>query len=207
MANVRAAAQSLADFYNGAEVYKSFETAAGFGLTADTFAADVMKGFSENGSSSGGSVVEEVEGEETEETIITTESAPESGERAPLEQQDKTPQTEDPTDVYVGIKAQKDAIQQQIDNLEDDARKGELQSQLTAIEKQEKEFEEKYKQQLDREVEEILQRTEQNFKEQVEDIIKREQAKLDAGKLPDGIRAQLETYRSRINEINSSAQE
>lgn len=166
-----------------------------------------MKGFSENGSSSGGSVVEEVEGEETEETIITTESAPESGERAPLEQQDKTPQTEDPTDVYVGIKAQKDAIQQQIDNLEDDARKGELQSQLTAIEKQEKEFEEKYKQQLDREVEEILQRTEQNFKEQVEDIIKREQAKLDAGKLPDGIRAQLETYRSRINEINSSAQE
>ena len=207
MANVRAAAQSLADFYNGAEVYKSFETAAGFGLTADTFAADVMKGFSENGSSSGGSVVEEVEGEETEETIITTESAPESGERAPLEQQDKTPQTEDPTDVYVGIKAQKDAIQQQIDNLEDDARKGELQSQLTAIEKQEKEFEEKYKQQLDREVEEILQRTEQNFKEQVEDIIKREQAKLDVGKLPDGIRAQLETYRSRINEINSSAQE
>ena len=40
---LRNATQDLSDFYNGQQIYKSFENAANFGLTADTFAVDVMK--------------------------------------------------------------------------------------------------------------------------------------------------------------------
>ena len=205
MANVRAAAQSLADFYNGPEVYKSFETAAGFGLTADTFAADVMKGFYENGTESSQAVEEVVE--DDVEVAPVNGGSTESNGGTSEEKTEAKPQTEASTETYENIKRSKDAIQKQIDELEADVVDDQLQTKLTEIEAEERKFEEQYKQQLDREVEDILQRTEQDLQSQVEEIIKREQAKIDAGQIPTSISSKFEEYRSKIEQANSSAQE
>ena len=97
--------------------------------------------------------------------------------------------------------------QKQIDELEADVVDDQLQTKLTEIEAEERKFEEQYKQQLDREVEDILQRTEQDLQSQVEEIIKREQAKIDAGQIPTSISSKFEEYRSKIEQANSSAQE
>lgn len=66
------AAKNLADFYNGAEVFKSFQTAAEFGITADTFAADVMGGFRSNTTPS------EIQGT-VNENPSTSEQTPQDG--------------------------------------------------------------------------------------------------------------------------------
>ena len=92
------ACNQLSDFYNGQQIYKSFETAANFGLKPDTFAVDVMKSMPELEQDQ--TVIDASEPAETPPTTETTTSggASDEGSGAPPQgepQSEETPGAEE----------------------------------------------------------------------------------------------------------------
>ena len=192
---VHAATQKLADFYNGAEVYKSFETAAGFGLTADTFAADVMKGFYSN-------TVEEAR-EDAQSRVVQSEVEPTSptAKSSPTTVQQK-PSTEID---YDAVKKEREELKQKIDEQKgkdlDDAGKLDLQMAEEQLEKMDRELDAylaEIMNTLDNKVKQIVDSADASFSQQADQIISELESKIGSQGYPADLGNKISMYRDAI---------
>ena len=205
MQAVRAASQNLADFYNGAEVYKAFETAAEFGLTADTFGADVMKGFYENGDDS--AVVETTDSSDVAEGENPT---PQPDEIQPQPQTQDVPATTseegkmDSKSLYARIQADREQIEGEIAKARENGQPDpeNAQERLQEIEKEEEKLLEQLKVALDEQVQSMLADKESSLEQQYVELVNRAKLELgiDSTEMPESVRKVVSEYEKKLRD-------
>lgn len=201
MAGLVAATQNLSDFYNGAEVFKSFNTAAEFGLTADTFAADVMKGFYENTDapveSSGETVVEEGVNEQlssTSEPQQTENNSVSEGENGPVVNDEGEGITDEE---YQKIQDEKQKICEQIEVESDENVKKELEEKLREYDTEMDRYIESEMTKMNTQVSEILANTEADLQTQLDTIIADFERKIGDG-MSEDMKNKWNEYKNQI---------
>ena len=191
---VHAATQKLADFYNGQEVYKSFETAANFGLKSDTFAADVMKGFYSN-------TAEEAR-EDAQSRFVPSEAEPSTPTtKSPTTTEEKTPAEID----YDAVKKEREDLKKMIDGEKgkqlDDAGKLDLQMAEEQLEKMDRELDAylaEIMNTLDNKVKQIVESADSSFKTQADEIIRDLENKIGTQGYPTDLGKKISIYRDAI---------
>ena len=204
--NIRMATEKLADHFNAAEIYKSFDVAASFGIKPDTFAADVATTF------------DNIDDEEIVDEFYSPKDVADELTKPPTENID--PEVRALVEEYedeelyqlheaieerkAELKAEKEKIQQEIAAGKEDAdadRAAQIEEQIKAIEREQLSTIGKKLSSSEGSLSEIERQMEEMYRKQADEII--EQVKKELESASDTAKKDIENEIQKYTEIKN----
>ena len=210
--SIRMATEKLADHFNAAEIYKSFDVAASFGIKPDTFAADIATTF------------DNIDDEEIVDELYSPKDVADELTKPPTE--DIDPEVRALVEEYedeelyqlheaieerkAELRAEKERIQQEIAEGKEDAdadRVAQLEEQIKAIEREQLSTIGNKLSSSEGALSDIERQMEEMYRKQADEIIEQVKKELEAIKgsndkqLEDNLNEQIKTYQSIKNGI------